>query len=51
VYVGTLRYHRNEFFRITKTEIVDDYERANAEYPRLSGARFPLRKAMAVPVK
>lgn len=28
VYIGTLRYHRNEFFEITKVELIDEYDAA-----------------------
>ena len=46
VYIGTVRYHRNEFWEITKVAIVDDYDRANAEYRKKFGAKAPLRKAL-----
>ncbi len=51
VYVGTVRYHRNEFFEITKAVIVDDYDRANAEFKKKFGAKYPLRKALLTTVK
>jgi len=51
VYVGTVRYHRNEFFEITKANIVDDYDRANAEFKKKFGSRYPLHKALLTPVK
>ena len=51
VYVGTVRYHRNEFFGVTNAAIVDDYDRANAEYKKKFGAKYPLRKALLTPVK
>jgi len=51
VYVGTVQYHRNEFFEITKAAIVDDYERANAEFKKKFGATYPLRKALLTTVK
>jgi hypothetical protein len=51
VYIGTVRYHRNEFFEITKAVIVDDYERANAEFKKKYGAKYSLRKALLTPVK
>lgn len=46
VYIGTLQYHRNEYFDITKITIVDDYERANAEFKKKYGAKYSLRKAL-----
>ncbi|HZE11421.1 MAG TPA: hypothetical protein VE034_07545 [Burkholderiales bacterium] len=51
VYVGTLRYRRNEFFQVTKREVIDDYERANAEFRKRFGSSQTLRKSLATPVK
>ena len=51
VYIGTVKYYRNEFFEIKKVVIVDDYERANAEFKKKYGARYSLRKALLTPVK
>lgn len=51
VYVGTVRYHRNEFFEITKAAIVDDYAAASAEFKKKFGAKYPLRKALLTTVK
>lgn len=51
VYVGTVQYHRNEFFEVTKTVIIDDYARANAEFKQKFGAKYPLRKALLATVK
>jgi len=51
VYVGTLQYHRNEFFEITKVAVVDDYERATAEFKKKFGVKYPLRKALLTPAK
>ncbi len=51
VYIGTVRYNRNEFFEITKASIIDDYDRANAEFKKKFGTRYPLHKALLTPVK
>lgn len=51
VYIGKVRYSRNEYFDITKAEIVDDYERANAAFKKKFGAKYNLRKAIVTPVK
>jgi hypothetical protein len=51
VYVGTVQYHRNEFFEVTKAAIVDDYDRANAEFKKKFGAKYHLRKALLTTVK
>jgi hypothetical protein len=51
VYIGTLQYHRNEFWEITKVAVVDDYERANAEFKKKFGTKYALRKALLTTVK
>lgn len=48
VYIGTVQYHRNEFFEITKITINDDYESANTEFKKKFGARISLHKALLV---
>lgn len=51
VYVGTLRFTRNEYFDITKAQIVDDYAGANAAFKKKFGARFNLRNGVVIPEK
>jgi hypothetical protein len=51
VYVGTVQYRRNEFFEITKATVIDDYGRANAEFKKKFGTKYPLRKALLTAVK
>jgi hypothetical protein len=51
VYIGTVRYYRDEFWNFSKVLIVDDYPRANAEYRKKFGAKTTLRKALVTPVK
>lgn len=51
VYVGTLQYHRNEFWEITKVTVVDEYERANAEFKKKFGTKQALRKALLTSAK
>lgn len=51
VYVGTVQYHRDEFFDIKKVVILDDYDRVNAEFKKKFGAKAPLRKALLTAVK
>ena len=50
VYIGTIRYHRDEFFGTTKVVVRDDYASANAEFQRRFGSGVSLRKALAIPV-
>ena len=51
VYIGTLRYSRNEYFDITKSQIIDDYDRANAAFKKKFGVKYNLRKALVTPIK
>ena len=51
IYIGTLRYERNEFFEITKANIVDEFNRANVEFQRKFGKKVPLRKSLMTVVK
>jgi hypothetical protein len=51
VYVGTIRYQRDEFFEVTGAEIVDDYARVRAEFEARFGKQHPLRKALLRPVE
>lgn len=46
IYIGTLQYHRDEFFQIKKVAIVDDYKRANEEFRKRFGATHTLRKSL-----
>lgn len=48
LYVGTLRYQRDEFFEITRVTVVDDYPAASAEFAATFGAGQVLRKALLV---
>lgn len=50
VYIGTIRYHRDEFFGTTRVVVRDDYAAANAEFQRRFGRGTSLRKVLAVPV-
>jgi hypothetical protein len=51
VYIGTIQYHRDEFFNISKVVVVDDYERANAEFRKKMGSKLSLRKVLPVAAK
>jgi hypothetical protein len=51
VYVGTLRYHRDEFFEIQRITVVDEYPQANAEFQAKFGKGQALRKALLTRVK
>lgn len=51
VYIGTVRYTRNEYFDITRSEIIDEYDQANAAFKKKFGVKYNLRKALLVPIK
>ena len=51
VYIGTLRYYRNEFMDVSKVVVIDQYEEANKEFVQKFGTSSSLRKALLVPVK
>jgi hypothetical protein len=49
VYMGTVRYHRNDFYDITKVEIVDEYRSELAAFRKAFGKKAGLRKALIIP--
>jgi hypothetical protein len=51
LYVGTLRYHRDEFFEITRVTVVDEFRAASAEFEARFGKDKPLRRALLTRVK
>lgn len=51
VYIGTLRFTRNEYFDITKAQIIDDYKHANAAFKKKFGVKYNMRKALAIPIQ
>jgi hypothetical protein len=46
VYIGTVRYTRDEFWNIIKIQIIDEYRKANAEFRKRFGRSVTLRKAL-----
>jgi hypothetical protein len=51
VYVGTLRYHRDEFFEIKRVTVLDHYAAASAEFAAKFGKGERLRKALMTQAK
>jgi hypothetical protein len=51
VYIGTIRYHRNEFFDIKKVELSDDFQREQAAFRKKFGDSLKLVKHLAHPYK
>lgn len=46
IYIGTIHYHRDEFWQITKIEVEDDFDRVRADCAKRWGASDSLRKAV-----
>ncbi|MFZ5724653.1 MAG: hypothetical protein ACOY33_13460 [Pseudomonadota bacterium] len=46
VYIGTLVFHRDDFFEITRVEIRDEFAAAEREYKKQVRGAPPLRKAL-----
>lgn len=46
VYIGKIRYTRDDFNSITKVELKDDYNKANKIFRRKFGNRYRLRKSL-----
>ena len=51
LYIGTLRYQRDEFFEFQRITVVDEYKEANAEFQAKFGGGQALRKALMARVK
>lgn len=47
IYIGTVRYHRNEFFDLEKVELVDDFAREQRAFRTKFGGSVPLVKRLA----
>ncbi|MEW6777628.1 MAG: hypothetical protein AB1405_15125 [Bdellovibrionota bacterium] len=50
LYLGTIRYHRDEFFETKKIEVADDFGKAQAAFQKKFGGKVSLRKSLAVPL-
>ncbi len=50
IYIGTLRYHRNEFFDITDVELIDEYDAARRALSRRFGDASELERRMVTVV-
>jgi hypothetical protein len=49
IYIGTLHYHRDEFFKIKRVRVEDDFDRAAADFRKQFGKGVKLRKSLAKP--
>jgi hypothetical protein len=50
VYIGTLRYERNEYGDITSISVVDNLAHERAEIEKKVGKRTPIAKRLAIPL-
>ena len=48
IYIGTIHYYRDEFSKITKVEVVDDYDETLSLYKKNFGGTGELKKELAV---
>jgi len=46
VYIGTVRYHRDEFFEINRVEVVDDYAKERAAFNKKFGSNVKLKRSL-----
>lgn len=51
VYLGTLRYHRDDYNAITKVEYIDEFTRVNQEFTRRFGTSVKLRRIAPMQIK
>jgi len=42
IYIGHIRYHRNEFNEITKVDVLNDYTKAKQEFEKKFGKKYKL---------
>jgi len=46
VYIGTVHYTRDDFWNITKVQVIDEYKSAKAEFEKRFGKSMRLEKAL-----
>jgi hypothetical protein len=51
LYIGTLRYQRDEFFEFQRITVVDEYSKASTEFEAKFGKSHTLRRALMTRVK
>lgn len=51
IYIGTIRYYRDDYNEITKVSLIDDYKKTNKEFSEQFGDAVKLRKASFKPSK
>ncbi len=46
IYIGTIRYYRDEFFEILDCRVIDEYSEANEQFKARFGSKVPLKKTL-----
>ena len=44
IYIGTLRYHRDDYNAITKVDLLDEFDKAKKAFVKQHGATVKLRR-------
>jgi hypothetical protein len=44
LYIGTIRYYRDDYNAITKVRVINQYKAANREFRKRTGAKFNLKR-------
>lgn len=47
VYVGTIEFHRDEFFKVTKVVVKNDFTQANNDFKKKFGTKYKLTQRLA----
>ncbi|GMT49400.1 MAG: hypothetical protein IEMM0008_0939 [bacterium] len=50
IYIGTLKYTRDEFNQIINSKIIDNYKKENMKFVKKFGTKYKLRKSLAYSV-
>jgi hypothetical protein len=50
VYMGTIRYTRDEFFTVRRVEVIDEYAAASADYQSRAASDVPLTRRLVRPL-
>jgi len=50
IYIGTLKYTRDEFFRITKVQMIDEFDEVSKEFYTKYGNSIKLKKSLLTPM-
>lgn len=51
IYIGTIKYHRDEFNALTKVELKDEYKKASKDFRKKFGKKYKLGKVKIKTIK